>query len=276
MTMTTEILNNIPVHVSMIMDGNGRWAKERGKERVYGHFEGVESVRACVEAAVETGVKYLSLYAFSEENWNRPQAEVDTLMELMVKAMAAEMPSLDSNGVRFMVIGNRARLAPALNEVIDSCMAQTASNDTLTLIIFLSYSGKWDILQAAKKMVAEAIEMLRGIKHYYEEFHKIQIPESILNRAVVLSERYITDRYLPDKAIDLLDEAASKLSLSSAELNESLEIHDKLLALKSDREALESNITSDDKENQKRCPHVEKIVEMLHERGIQTVHGTHK
>ena len=159
MTMTTENLNNIPVHVSMIMDGNGRWAKERGKERVYGHFEGVESVRACVEAAVETGVKYLSLYAFSEENWNRPQAEVDTLMELMVKAMAAEMPSLDSNGVRFMVIGNRARLAPALNEVIDSCMAQTASNDTLTLIIFLSYSGKWDILQAAKKMVAEAIEM---------------------------------------------------------------------------------------------------------------------
>ena len=102
MTMTTENLKNIPVHVSMIMDGNGRWAKERGKERVYGHFEGVESVRACVEAAVETGVKYLSLYAFSEENWNRPQAEVDALMELMVKAMAAEMPSLDRNGVRFM------------------------------------------------------------------------------------------------------------------------------------------------------------------------------
>ena len=107
--------------------------------------------------------------------------------------------------------------------------------------------------------VAEAIEMLRGIKHYYEEFHKIQIPETILNRAVVLSERYITDRYLPDKAIDLLDEAASKLSLSSAELNESLEIHDKLLALKSDREALESNITSDDKENQKRYEDITKI-----------------
>ena len=159
MTMTTENLKNIPVHVSMIMDGNGRWAKERGKERVYGHFEGVESVRACVEAAVETGVKYLSLYAFSEENWNRPQAEVDALMELMVKAMAAEMPSLNRNGVRFMVIGNRARLTPSLNEVIDSCMAQTESNETLTLIVFLSYSGKWDILQAAKKMVAEALEM---------------------------------------------------------------------------------------------------------------------
>ena len=142
----------------MIMDGNGRWAKERGKERVYGHFEGVESVRACVEAAVETGVKYLSIYAFSEENWNRPQEEVDALMALMVKAMAAEMPSLDRNGVRFMVIGNSERLAPELNEVIDSCMAQTAHNDRLTLIVLLSYSGKWDILQAAKKMAAEMIE----------------------------------------------------------------------------------------------------------------------
>ena len=151
-------MTGIPVHLSMIMDGNGRWAKERGKERVYGHFEGVESVRACVEAAVETGVKYLSLYAFSEENWNRPQAEVDTLMGLMVKAMANEMPALDKNGVRFMVIGNRERLSNDLNEVIDSCMAQTASNNVLTLIIFLSYSGKWDILQAAKRMAVEMLE----------------------------------------------------------------------------------------------------------------------
>ena len=156
--MTSKSMNGIPVHVSMIMDGNGRWAKERGKERIYGHFEGVESVRACVEAAVETGVKYLSIYAFSEENWNRPQEEVDGLMELMVKAMAAEMDKLDRNGVRFMVIGNRDRLAPKLNEVIDSCMAQTSANDKLTLIVFLSYSGKWDILQAAKKMVQQAME----------------------------------------------------------------------------------------------------------------------
>lgn len=156
MNMSKESLN-IPVHVSMIMDGNGRWAKERGKERVYGHFEGVESVRACVEAAVETGVKYLSIYAFSEENWNRPQEEVDALMALMVKAMAAEMPALDRNGVRFMVIGNRERLAPELNEVIDTCMKQTEHNDTLTLIVLLSYSGKWDILQAAKKMAMEIV-----------------------------------------------------------------------------------------------------------------------
>lgn len=107
--------------------------------------------------------------------------------------------------------------------------------------------------------VAEAVEMLRGISHYYAEFHKITIPEAILNRAVVLSERYITDRYLPDKAIDLLDEAASKLSLSSAELNESLEIHDKLLALKSEREAIEAVMTTDDKETQKKYEDITKI-----------------
>ena len=153
----TEPMSITPLHVSMIMDGNGRWAKERGKERVYGHFEGVESVRACVEAAVEAGVRYLSIYAFSEENWNRPQGEVEALMELMVKAMAAEMEKLNRNGVRFMVIGNRDRLTPELNEVIDSCMDMTAANDTLTLIVFLSYSGKWDILQAAKRMAEDMV-----------------------------------------------------------------------------------------------------------------------
>ena len=151
-------MNKVPVHISMIMDGNGRWAKERGKERVYGHFEGVESVRACVEAALETGVKYLSVFAFSEENWNRPEEEVLALMELMVKAMAAEMESLDRNGVRFMVLGNRARLSDELNAEIDSCMEMTAHNDALTLIVFLSYSGKWDILQAARKMALELLE----------------------------------------------------------------------------------------------------------------------
>ena len=107
--------------------------------------------------------------------------------------------------------------------------------------------------------VSEAVEMLRGISHYYEEFHRIRVPEGILRSAVILSERYITDRYLPDKAIDLLDEAASKLSLSSAELNESLEIHDKLLALKSQREEVESNITSDDAESQKKYEEIAKI-----------------
>ena len=192
-------MNRIPVHVSMIMDGNGRWAKERGKERIYGHFEGVESVRACVEAAVETGVKYLSIYAFSEENWNRPQEEVDGLMELMVKAMAAEMDRLDRNGVRFMVIGNRERLAPKLNEVIDSCMAQTAANDKLTLIVFLSYSGKWDILQAAKKMVKQVIE-------------NPESASSMMNLEIDGFDKYLATAGIPDPDLIVRTSGENRLS----------------------------------------------------------------
>lgn len=156
--MSKDNMTNVPVHVSMIMDGNGRWAKERGKERVYGHFEGVESVRACVEAALETGVRYLSVFAFSEENWSRPEDEVLALMGLMVKAMAAEMESLNKNGVCFKVLGNRERLSDEINAEIDSCMEMTSGNEALTLIVFLSYSGKWDILQAARKMALDLLE----------------------------------------------------------------------------------------------------------------------
>jgi undecaprenyl diphosphate synthase len=182
------------------MDGNGRWAKEKGKERVYGHFEGVESVRACVEAAIMTGVKYLSLYAFSEENWGRPQEEVDALMGLMIKAMAAEMPSLERNGVRFMVIGNRERLSADLNEMIDSCMSRTAHNDTLTLIVMLSYSGKWDILQAAKKMALE-------VREFPEKL------EEILGMDVNGFDRYLATAGIPDP--DLIVRTSGECRLSN-------------------------------------------------------------
>ena len=148
-------MNEVPKHVSIIMDGNGRWAKARGRERVYGHVAGVESVRACTEAAVEAGVKYLSLYAFSEENWNRPEAEVNRLMELMMDAIRNEVKTLMDNGVRFVVLGNRARLSDTLNAAIDDLMEKTSACGRMTLIVFLSYSGQWDILQAAKKAVAD-------------------------------------------------------------------------------------------------------------------------
>lgn len=147
--------SKVPVHVSIIMDGNGRWARERGQERVMGHFEGVESVRACTEAAVEAGVKYLSVYAFSEENWNRPDTEVSALMELMAKCIENEIDTFMKNGVRMVVLGNRARLGAALNAAIDGCMEMTAGNSVMTLVIFLSYSGRWDILQAAQKLALE-------------------------------------------------------------------------------------------------------------------------
>lgn len=178
------------------MDGNGRWAKERGKERVYGHFEGVNSVRACVEASIETGVKYLSLFAFSEENWNRPDDEVTTLMGLMVKAMANEMDSLDQNGVRFIVLGNRDRLGPELNEEIDRCMKRTEDNQVLTLIIFLSYSGKWDILQAAKKM---ALDMLSH-------------PEDIEKMGLDDFGRYLVTDGIPDPDLIVRTSGENRLS----------------------------------------------------------------
>ncbi|MBR4774979.1 MAG: di-trans,poly-cis-decaprenylcistransferase [Bacteroidales bacterium] len=148
-------MDRIPQHVSIIMDGNGRWAKARGLERVQGHFEGVESVRACLEAAAEDGVKYLSVYAFSEENWNRPQDEVIALMELMMRSMKNELHTFLDNNIRFVVLGNRARLSDTLNAAIDDLMNVTAGNTRTTLILFLSYSGQWDILQAAKKAAAE-------------------------------------------------------------------------------------------------------------------------
>jgi undecaprenyl diphosphate synthase len=198
-TINMENITKVPVHVSMIMDGNGRWAKERGKERVFGHFEGVESVRACVEAALETGVRYLSVFAFSEENWNRPEEEVIALMGLMVKAMAAEMESLNRNGVRFMVLGNRARLSDELNTEIDSCMEMTAANEALTLIVFLSYSGKWDILQAAKKMALDLLE------------HP-QKKEEIENMGVQAFDSYLVTAGIPDPDLIVRTSGESRIS----------------------------------------------------------------
>ena len=144
-------MDRIPQHVSIIMDGNGRWAQARGKERVYGHREGAESVRAVLKAAARAGVKYLSLYAFSEENWNRPKSEVSTLMSLMVESIRKELPSLMENGVRFVMLGNRSRFSENLLRVIDQAMEATAANTRITLVVFLSYSGKWDLMQAMKK-----------------------------------------------------------------------------------------------------------------------------
>lgn len=143
-----------PKHVAIIMDGNGRWAKQRGKERIFGHYEGTESVRACAEYAVETGIDYLSLFAFSEENWARPEAEVTELMHLMAKSILEEKTTFEKNNIRFMVVGNRSRLSADLNRDIDEAMAGTSANTGLTLVVFLSYSGRWDIEQAAAAWAA--------------------------------------------------------------------------------------------------------------------------
>lgn len=151
----SEIQLKVPQHVTIIMDGNGRWAQNQGKDRLYGHAEGVESVRACTEYAVEKGIKYLSVYAFSQENWNRPVEEVEGLMRLMLKAILAELKTFQENGVRFRVIGDFSRLSAELRKEIDDSMKLTQNNNRLQLIIFLSYSGKWDIMQATQRLMQD-------------------------------------------------------------------------------------------------------------------------
>lgn len=144
----------IPQHVSIIMDGNGRWAKTRGLDRSKGHIEGVERVRDITEACVELGVRYLSLYTFSEENWTRPETEISALMSLLGKAIKKEYSTLMNNGVRFRALGHTERLSSALQLAVRQLEKATAKNDRLDLCVMLSYSGKWDILQAARKLAA--------------------------------------------------------------------------------------------------------------------------
>lgn len=139
------------------MDGNGRWAKSRGLDRSAGHVEGVNSVRTILKAAARHGVKYLSLYAFSEENWNRSDTEVASLMALMLKSMLEEITRMLDEDVRFVVLGNRERLGKELNKTIDDCMERTKDNSRITMVIFLSYSGKWDIFQAAKRFAMDVV-----------------------------------------------------------------------------------------------------------------------
>lgn len=153
-----EELARIPRHVTIIMDGNGRWARQRGQERIYGHYNGVESVRAVLETSAELGIEYVSLFAFSEENWARPDSEVSGLMSLFIKSIKDEKETFLRNGIHFRVLGNRARLSPELNAAIDDLDAVTAGGTRMTVIIFVSYSGKWDISQAARRMALEGGE----------------------------------------------------------------------------------------------------------------------
>lgn len=147
----------IPQHISIIMDGNGRWARQQGKIRLFGHKAGKETVREVTTECAKIGVRYLSLFAFSEENWNRPADEVKGLMELMLKSMIGERDTMMKNNIRFRVIGNYAHLSETLLEAIRQLEADTAGNTRMTLILMLSYSGKWDLLQAARRFAADTL-----------------------------------------------------------------------------------------------------------------------
>lgn len=149
--------DRIPQHVAIIMDGNGRWAKRQGLARMFGHRQGVETVHRITEAAAELGISYMTLYAFSTENWNRPKEEVDALMALLVDTIAKETPTLMKNNIRLQTIGDLSRLPQITRERFVACIEETSVNTGLTLVIALSYSARWELIQAARK-IATAVK----------------------------------------------------------------------------------------------------------------------
>jgi undecaprenyl diphosphate synthase len=148
-------VDKLPQHVAIIMDGNGRWAKKKGNQRIFGHKNAVISVRQTVEAAAELGIPYLTLYAFSTENWSRPQTEVDALMSLLISTLSGETKTLMDNNVKLYVIGDIGQLPKKLAKQLQNVISTTANNTRLTLTLALSYSGRWEIVNAFKNMAKD-------------------------------------------------------------------------------------------------------------------------
>jgi undecaprenyl diphosphate synthase len=220
----------VPRHVAIIMDGNGRWATKRLLPRVAGHVKGVEAVRDCVEACVERGVEYLTLFAFSSENWRRPEEEVSLLMRLFVTALEREVSKMHANDIRLKVVGDLSRFDAKLRDMIASAERRTANNTRLTLTICANYGGRWDIMQATGKMVAAN----PGATEFTEEqlaphlcmayapepdlFIRTGGEERISNFLLwqlAYSELYFTDTFWPDFSVKSLD--AAILSYQSRE-----------------------------------------------------------
>ena len=150
--------NRLPRHVAIIMDGNGRWAKAKGKDRSFGHQEGVVSVRKIMDAVTQLGLKYLSLYTFSTENWNRPEEEVQALMSLLVSAIHRETPDMMKKNVRLTAIGDLSRLREDAYNTLQDCIDTTSANTGTTLVLALSYSSRWEITRAARQLAQEVLE----------------------------------------------------------------------------------------------------------------------
>jgi len=157
MTVKEQInTEKLPQHIAIIMDGNGRWAQKQGKNRTFGHYEGVKSVRDVVEGAAELGIRFMTLYTFSTENWRRPQYEVDALMELLVDTIHKETETLQKNSIRLETIGNTAALPPHCQEQLRQTIEATHANSKMTLVLALSYSSRWEILEAVRKLAEKA------------------------------------------------------------------------------------------------------------------------
>ena len=207
----------LPQHVAIIMDGNGRWAKARGEDRVKGHQEGAVSVRKVVEAAATVELKFLTVYTFSIENWNRPDSEVHALMALLVSAIHRETPDLMKNNIRLLAIGDLKRLEEGVRQALQDCINQTAGNTGLTLVLALSYSSRWELLHAAKQLANEVSEGRISSEDITEELFSqylttqgIPDPDLLIRTGgekrisnfllwqLSYSELYFTDIYWPD------------------------------------------------------------------------------
>jgi undecaprenyl diphosphate synthase len=207
----------MPKHIAIIMDGNGRWAKGKGKFRIFGHQNGVSTVKTITEACAEIGVKYLTLYAFSTENWSRPALEVRALMELLVDTMRKELPTLMKNKIRLSFIGNMNDLPEKCQKQLKVTMEETKDNHTMDLVLALSYSAKWDLVQAVKNIAADtaagkiASENINDkLIDSYLSTHWMPHPELLIRTSgekrisnfllweIAYSELYFTEKLWPD------------------------------------------------------------------------------
>lgn len=218
--------NNLPRHIAVIMDGNGRWAKKKGALRIFGHRNAVEAVRDITEGCGELGIKYLTLYAFSTENWSRPKAEIDGLMELLVNTLKQEIKRLTENQVKLITIGETSHLPGECQKNLEWAIDQTKNNTGLTLILALSYSGRWEIIKAVKALAKEVhdgnIKVEDINEHLFENYLQtsgIPDPELLIRTSgelrisnfllwqIAYTELYITPTLWPDFRKEHLYEA---------------------------------------------------------------------
>tara|TARA_B110000116_G_scaffold268972_1_gene284024 strand:+ start:4125 stop:4832 length:708 start_codon:yes stop_codon:yes gene_type:complete len=202
-----------PQHIAITMDGNGRWAKEKGKNRVFGHNNGVKAVRDTIEGAVEYGIKYITLFAFSTENWNRPKKEVNALMTLLVSSIHKETKTLLDNDIKLQTIGNIKQLPDKCQKKLSECIDLTKKNKKMTLILALSYSGKWEIINAIRNIINNNVTKEEISEELFEQYlttKNVPDPELLIRTSgehrisnfmlwqIAYSELYFTNKMWPD------------------------------------------------------------------------------
>ena len=204
---------NLPKHIAITMDGNGRWAKAKGKNRIFGHKNGVTAVRETVESAVENNIEFLTLYAFSTENWLRPKLEVNSLMNLLVSSIINETKTLMNNDIKLMAIGDINKIPKTAKNKLDSVIEKTKNNAKMSLILAISYSGRWEIINAVKKIIKNNVDANEINEHLFEQYldtKNVPDPELVIRTSgehrisnfllwqIAYSELYFTKVFWPD------------------------------------------------------------------------------